>query len=108
MPESCLVIGRVIPERKGFKHEGLRIDAKVPRFGVDVCIISLVEDGQLTARVIGNVDHLSNFTLKSIVRQAEQSWLNVHAFMHGETFQVDIIGIVKDASRPLKKALERL
>jgi hypothetical protein len=87
----------VIPERKGFKHEGLRFEINDPRFGADVWVISLVEDGQLTARIIGDVGHLSNYILKSMVRQVEQSWLNAHAFVHGETFEVDIVGIVKDA-----------
>jgi hypothetical protein len=97
MPDTYLVIGRVIPERKGCKHQALPFDIKYPRFGIDACIISQVEDGQLTARIIGDVGHLSNFTLKGMVMQAEQSWLNANAFIDGETFQVDIVSIIKDA-----------
>jgi hypothetical protein len=97
MPETCLVIGRVIPERKGFRHEGLRLDVKDPKIGVDACVIFLVQDGQLTARIVGEIGHVSNYAVRNMVKQAEQTWLDAHAFIHGETFEVDIVGIVKDA-----------
>lgn len=96
MPDAHLVIGRVIPERKRFGHEGLRLYAKDPERGIDVCLIFAVIDNQLTARIIGEIDHLSNFTLNSMVRQAEQTLLNAHAFLHGEVFEVDIVGIASD------------
>jgi hypothetical protein len=96
MPDSHLVIGRVIPERKRFGHEGLRLYVKDPEIGVDACLIFGVIDNQLAARIIGNVSDLSNFTLNNIVRQAEQSLLNAHAFIHGEMFEVDIVGVAKD------------
>ena len=96
MPDSHLVIGRVIPERKRFQHDGLRLFVRDPEIGVDACLIFGVIDNQLAARIIGNVGDLSNFTLNSIVRQAEQSLLNAYAFVHGEMFEVDIVGIAKE------------
>jgi hypothetical protein len=96
MPEAYLVIGRVIPERKSFGHDSLRLNIKDPDIGIDACVIFRVDDGQLTARIICEFADHGNFTLKNIVRQVAQSWLNAHAFVHGETFEVDIVGILKD------------
>jgi hypothetical protein len=106
MPDSHLVIGRVIPERKRFGHEGLRLYIKDSEAGVDACVIFGVIDNQLAARIIGNVGDLSNFTLNNIVRQAEQSLLNAYAFIHGEMFEVDIVGIAKDAKDRTDGSLE--
>jgi hypothetical protein len=106
MPDAHLVIGRVIPERKRFGHEGLRLYVKDPNTGVDACLIFGVIDNQLAARIIGNVGDLSNFTLNNIVRQAEQSLLDAHAFIHGEMFEVDIVGIARDVRDRADGSLE--
>lgn len=106
MPDSHLVIGRVIPERKRFGHEGLRLYVRDPEIGVDACLIFGVIDNQLAARIIGNVGDLSNFTINNIVRQAEQSLLNAHAFLSGEMLEVDIVGIAKDVRQRDDGSLE--
>jgi hypothetical protein len=102
MPDEHLVIGRVIPERKGFTHECRRVDLRVPA----ACVIFRVEDGQLIAKVIVEVGELSNFSVKSIVTEIEQTVLNVHAFIHGEAFDLDIVAIIKEAKNAADGSLE--
>jgi hypothetical protein len=56
-----------------------------------------VIDNQVTAKVFGKVGHLSNFMLRMIAKQALQDSIGALAFTAGRTYEVDLVGIVKDA-----------
>lgn len=56
-----------------------------------------VIDNQITAKVFGKVGHLSNFMLRMIAKQALQDSIGAIAFTTGRTYEVDLVGIVKDA-----------
>lgn len=96
MSKTHLVTGRVIPERKSFGHDALRLYVKDPEKGVDICVLLGVIDNQLIAKVIGDTGGQSNVFLKNLVAQAEQIVLNVIAFTRGGVFDVDIISVIRE------------
>jgi hypothetical protein len=96
MPKTQIITGRVIPERKSFGHEGLRLYVKDPVKEVDICLLLGVIDNQLVAKVIGEVGGQSNVFLKNLVVEAEQIVLSAVAFITGNIFDIDIIGVIRD------------
>jgi hypothetical protein len=94
MPKAHLVTGRVIPERKSFGHDGLRLYVKDAEKGIDICVLLGVIDNQLIVKVIGHVGEQSNVFLKNLVAQAEQIVLNAIAFTTGSVFDVDNISVI--------------
>jgi uncharacterized membrane protein len=93
--EERVVIGRIIPERKAFQHDSLRLYLKNPASGIDICVIFGVVDNQLVANIIGDVGDQSNVALWHTVAQAEQTILNAEAFTSGCVFDVDLVGLMR-------------
>ncbi len=96
MPKTQLITGRVIPERKSFGHDSLRLYVKDPEKGIDICLLLGVINNQLVAKVIGDAGEQSNVFLKNLVTQAEQIVLSAVAFTTGNVFDIDIIGVIRD------------
>lgn len=96
MPKTHLITGRVIPERKSFGHDRLRLYVKDPEKGIDICVLLGVIDNQLIAKVIGDIGGQSTVFLKNLVAQAEQIVLNAIAFTRGSVFDVDIISVIRE------------
>ena len=96
MTKEHLITGRIIPERKSFGHEGLRLYVEEPDKGIDICLLFGVSDNQLIAKVRGEIGKQSNAALKHMVTQAEEIVLNAIAFTTGTVFEVDVIGVIRD------------
>lgn len=97
MAKEQLITGHIIPERRPFGHDGLRLYVEMPDTGTDICLLFGVTDNQLIAKIIGDVGQQSNVALKRIVARAEEIVLNAHAFRTGAVFDVDVIGIIRDS-----------
>jgi hypothetical protein len=96
MTNTYLITGRVVPERKGFGHDGFRLRLKHPELGIDAWVLVGVIDNQLTAKMVGDIGKQSNVAVKNIVAGAEQIALNAVAFTSGAVFDVDVIGVIND------------
>jgi hypothetical protein len=96
MTKGHVVTGRIIPERKAFGHDGLRLYVKEPDSGIDICVIFGVIDNQLVANVWGEVGNQSNVAIWNLVAQAEQIMLNAEAFTSGRVFDVDLVGLLRE------------
>lgn len=96
MTKEHLITGRIIPERKTFSHEGLRLYVEEPDKGIDICLLFGVSDNQLIAKVQGEIGKQSNAGLKHMVTQAEEIVLNTIAFTTGTIFEVDVVGLIRD------------
>jgi len=96
MTDAYIFTGQILPERQRFGLEGQRLYVKDPSRGIDACLLFGVIDNQLTAKLTGKIEHLSNFMLKTIVSQAAQDIINSVAFTTGRLFELDLIGVVKD------------
>jgi hypothetical protein len=96
MTKGHVITGRIIPERKAFGHEGLRLYVKEPDSGIDICVIFGVIDNQLVAKVLGKVGDQSHVTLWNIITQAEQIVLNAEAFTSGRVFEVDLVSLLRE------------
>jgi hypothetical protein len=95
MTQSYLITGRIIPERKQFSHDGLRLFAKDDISKINTTIIFGVVDNQYTAQIIGDIGEQSNVMLKDMAAQSENIVLSAYAFVKGIVFDVDIIGIIR-------------
>lgn len=96
MTKEHLITGRIVPERKSFGHDGLRLYVKEPGRGIDICLLFGVSDNQLIAKVRGEIGKQSDAALKRMVTQAEEIVLNAVAFTTGMVFEVDVIGVIRD------------
>jgi hypothetical protein len=94
MANSYLVTGRVIPERKTFSHNPIKIHIKEQDANLDTEVLVSVIDNQLIATVVGDIGNQSFTFLNRTVAHIEQAVLNVHTFTSGIIFDVDVIGLL--------------
>src|SRR5262245_1319487 len=99
MPDAYIFTGQILPERHRFALDGQRLYIKDADRGIDACLLLGVIDNQLTAKLFGRIDHLSNTALKDIVSQAMQGILSSVAFITGRLFELDLISVVKEDKR---------
>jgi hypothetical protein len=94
MPETHIVVGRILPERKCFGHEPISLDIKNdPVIGADVRLVFGVIDSQLVARITTDQGRLNDYVIKSLVEQIETVLLNAAAFTTGTVLDVEIVTI---------------
>jgi len=94
MNKNYLVLGKIIPEREPFSHDGIRLFVNDKERGVKVTLLLGVINNQLTAKIIGDIGGQSIVFLKNMVEQAENMVLNANAFLTGLVLETDIVSVI--------------
>lgn len=97
MQKTIMVTGQIIPERRAFGHDGLKLFIKDLAAGIDTTLIFSVMDNQFIAKVVGDVGDQSNVMIKHMVSQAERIVLNAMAYTNGSVFDLDVIGVIHES-----------